>query len=378
VSWESLFIPRPLPCHVRTPSECADVAAVGEPEIENQAESTRLAHAVPLLRLVDGLSLLAHAHHGRGHPCRAPPGKEGTCRSMEPPPSAPRTCEAHGLRYDASPVDGCVLCRRRPTTQSVRGRTRPGFVLTAIAVLLISVAALGVVFRLFLPRRSSSVSATAHSAVPLRTTNSSRRSGAYYVPTLTLAARSAPLPLLVFLHGTGGNGDTGIQAFRPLADERGFAILAPESRVAPDGEINWEVGDHPGDVTDDRRHVMACFAELLSVLSNQGLTLDPRHVLVAGHSGGASSAPYLATNEEPFNAFAVLHGGAFPGGFGRRRVRGWFSTGNADPIRPPEMVTRAYEAARVPAVPFEMHVFAGGHEMGQEERRALVSWWLGM
>jgi predicted esterase len=208
----------------------------------------------------------------------------------------------------------------------------------------------------------------------LRTTNSSGRSGAYYIPPLSAAARAAPLPLFVFLHGTGGNGDGGVQAFRALADERGFAILAPESRVAPDGQITWEVGDAPGDITDDRRHVMACLAELLAT---EHLTLDPLHVLVAGHSGGASSAPYVATNEEPFTAFAVLHGGAFPGGFGHRSVRGWFSTGGADPIRPPSMVTRAYEASRGPGSRYEVHVFAGGHELGAEERRALIAWWLG-
>ena len=102
---------------------------------------------------------------------------------------------------------------------------------------------------------------------------------------------------------------------------RGFAILAPESRIAPDGQANWEVGDHPGEITDDRTHVMACLAELVAVLSAEHLTLDPRHVLVAGHSGGASSAPWLATSEEPFTAFAVLHGGAFPDGFGPRPRR---------------------------------------------------------
>jgi phospholipase/carboxylesterase len=209
-------------------------------------------------------------------------------------------------------------------------------------------------------------------AIRLRTTNSFGRSGAYYIPTAS-AAKGGPLPILVFLHGTGGNGDGGIRAFRSLADERGFAILAPESGVAPDGRITWEVGDHPGEVTADRRHVMACLAELLSI---GGFTLDPRRVLVAGHSGGASSAPYLATNEEPFSAFAVLHGGAFPGGFGRRSVRGWFSTGSQDPLRPPDMVTRAYEAARGPSIPFAMHVFAGGHDLGEEERRALIAWWL--
>jgi predicted esterase len=108
-----------------------------------------------------------------------------------------------------------------------------------------------------------------------------------------------------------------------------------------------------------------------------GLRITAPRVRVAGHSGGASSAPWLATNEEPFTAFAVLHGGAFPGGFGHRRVRGWFSTGSADPIRPPDMVTRAYETSRGPGSPYEMHVFPGGHDLGEQERRALIAWWLG-
>jgi poly(3-hydroxybutyrate) depolymerase len=194
----------------------------------------------------------------------------------------------------------------------------------------------------------------------------------YYVPAS--ARRDAPIPLLVFLHGTGGSGNDGIRNFRALADERGFAVLAPESGKSPDGQFNWEVGDAPGDDPPDRGHVMACLAELLAT---EHLTLDAQHVLVAGHSGGASSAPYLATNEEPFTAFAVLHGGAFPGGFGHRRVRGWFSTGDADPLRPPSMVTRAYEASRDPASSYGMHLFAGGHDLGEEERRALVAWWLG-
>ena len=118
---------------------------------------------------------------------------------------------------------------------------------------------------------------------------------------------------------------------------------------------------------------MACIAELAA----GGVSIDPKRVLVAGHSGGGSSAPYLATNEEPFTAFAVLHGGAFPGGFGKRRVRGWFSTGSNDTIRSPDDVRSAYEESRSPGSAFEMHVFEGGHAIGDEERRAVVAWWLG-
>jgi hypothetical protein len=36
------------------------------------------------------------------------------------------------------------------------------------------------------------------------------------------------------------------------------------------------------------------------------------------------------------------------------------------------VVTAAYEAARTPGSSFEMHVFEGKHELGDEEKRARV------
>jgi poly(3-hydroxybutyrate) depolymerase len=204
----------------------------------------------------------------------------------------------------------------------------------------------------------------------LETKNAIGRSGKYYVPELP---PGSPVPLLVYLHGTGGKGQDGIDSFQKLADERHFAVLAPESGAAPDGSFTWEVGTNPGEVTEDRRHVMASLAEMTA---REGLSLDTTHVVVVGHSGGASSAPYLATNEEPFTAFAVLHGGVFPTGFGARRVRGWFSTGSADGLRPPSAVTKGYEATKGLEPSVEMHVFDGGHVLGEEERRAVIDWWL--
>jgi predicted esterase len=79
-----------------------------------------------------------------------------------------------------------------------------------------------------------------------------------------------------------------------------------------------------------------------------------------------------------YTAFAVLHGGAFPGGFGPRHVRGWFSTGDADPIRPPAMV--AADAQRVRNAGFDSVLyreFPGGHELGAIELAELIRWWLG-
>jgi predicted esterase len=297
-----------------------------------------------------------------------------------------RTC-VHGLRYDGSQAAGCVLCQRQQREASARAARRLAWRISlSLLALLVALASIAVLRDRAIGRWQGSLSessppgatlpaGTSSSVVSprivnLRTKNTSGRSGAYYIPV----THPALLPLLVIFHGTGSSGARALGAFRALADESGFAILGPDSRAAPDGSLTWEVGDHPGDITDDRRHVMACLHEMLE---GEHLDLDPAHILAVGHSGGGSSAPYLATNEEPFTAFAVMHGGAFPGGFGARRVRGWFSTGSADSIRPPAMVGAAAEDTRRAGLEVGMRVFNGGHEMGEEERAEIVRWWLG-
>ncbi len=176
----------------------------------------------------------------------------------------------------------------------------------------------------------------------LATKNSAGRSGAYFLPS-GYAGRQ--LPLLVAIHGTNGSGEAMMRFFREAAEREKFMVVAPDSRLAPDGKDSWEVGDHAGEITPDFLHARACVAELLAM---PGVRLDPTHVLIAGHSGGGSTAPYVATNEEPYTAFAVLHGGVFAGGLGKRTVRGWFSTGQTDGLRGPagmqEAATRAKAA----------------------------------
>ena len=118
-------------------------------------------------------------------------------------------------------------------------------------------------------------------------------------------------------------------ALRDAAERGTFFVLAPDSRHSPDGQYTWQVGDHPGDATADLEHVGHCVDELKAMA---GVQIDLTRVLIVGHSGGASEAPYVASNREPFTAFAVLHGGVFAAGLGPRHVRGWFSTGDADAL----------------------------------------------
>src|SRR5438128_2559872 len=184
--------------------------------------------------------------------------------------SSPSTlvCSAHGLRYDPALASGCVLCRRTSAPPSKQRGLPRWALLTAILLALSSVA--------FVLHRSST-NAIGHDdpnvARPIRAANAAGRTGAYYVPHHE-AAR--PLPVLVFLHGTGGDGASAVRGLRALADEYGFMVIAPDSGSAPDGQWSWEVGSHPGEITGDYRHVMECLHE---AIGSAGVQVDAEHVL---------------------------------------------------------------------------------------------------
>ena len=52
-----------------------------------------------------------------------------------------------------------------------------------------------------------------------------------------------------------------VAVLRKYATAFTFAIVAPDSRVSPAGQYTWQVGDSPGDVTEDYAHTLACIAE---------------------------------------------------------------------------------------------------------------------
>ena len=262
-------------------------------------------------------------------------------------------CERHDLAI--APDGACVLCRRDST---LPGRGRWFAVVAAIAApfLLVAVAiAVGTFARRERSKAGPTPASAPSGSVPARAdgilmpvqvqhgpvgpappptaekassregtltaTNSVGRTGAFYLPSGYASQR---LPMLVAIHGTGGDG-------------RGMVRLS-----MPD------------------------------------VAVDRARVLVAGHSGGASTAPYEASVDGLYSAFAVLHGGVFVGGLGSWRPRGWFSTGTGDTLRPPQGVQEAAGQVKgVGSADVVYREFPGGHGVGHEEMRALLEWWLG-
>ncbi len=201
------------------------------------------------------------------------------------------------------------------------------------------------------------------------TENSAGRTGSYFVPE---GWNLAPLPVLVGYHGTGGIGSQQVGLFRDLAEQHGFGIVAPDSRMSPSGQWTWEVGTDPGEITEDLLHTQALIEELESF----GLVADFGSHLATGFSGGASSGPYMASNDSSFVAYASLHGGAFPGGMGDNQTVGWFSTGEDDTTRSPEHVQEQADAVEAAGYPTpEVHIYPGSHSVGPQEAAEMVDWW---
>jgi phospholipase/carboxylesterase len=144
------------------------------------------------------------------------------------------------------------------------------------------------------------------------------RDGPLYVPASHAAGR--PAPLVLMLHGAGGNARGGLRFFLDRADAAGLLLVAPESRLA-----TWDVlvGGYGPDVAYVDRALAQVFARY---------AVDPSRVAVEGFSDGASYALSLGlTNGDLFT-----HVLAFSPGFAAPETpRGSTSaTGCATPCCP--------------------------------------------
>ena len=122
------------------------------------------------------------------------------------------------------------------------------------------------------------------------------RDGLLYVPGSYDPAQ--PTPLVVMLHGAGGNAHHGIAPFLQLAEAAGVLLLAPESR-----RQTWDVlyGEYGPDVAYIDQALAQTFARY---------AVDPLRVATEGFSDGASYALSLGiTNGDLFThimAFSPL------------------------------------------------------------------------
>lgn len=174
------------------------------------------------------------------------------------------------------------------------------------------------------------------------------RDGALYVP----AGATAPVPLVVLLHGAGGDAEGIFRRLGWLADSVGFAILVPDSRGP-----TWDAirGTYGPDVEYIDRALGVAF---------ERVAVDSARVIVAGFSDGASYALALGRiNGDLFTRVVAFSPGFVPRGTGHAKRPAVFIThGDADRILPFESTSEHIAPVLIRAGhDVTMRTFAGGH-----------------
>jgi polyhydroxybutyrate depolymerase len=106
--------------------------------------------------------------------------------------------------------------------------------------------------------------------------------------------KSAPMPLVIALHGGGGSGDRmeslTLHGFNTLADREGFVVVYPDGveKHWNDGRENTNYRAHRGNIDD-----VGFLSALIDRLAKDG-TIDKDRVFVTGMSNGAMMSNRLA------------------------------------------------------------------------------------
>lgn len=106
-----------------------------------------------------------------------------------------------------------------------------------------------------------------------------------------------PMPLVVLLHGSGGNGTFMISRWQDIATREHIVLLAPDSLHT---DIGWDIRN------DGPDYIHAAIQEAAS-----GHQIDFQRLYLFGQSGGAVYALNLAMLESEYFAAAAYHAGGW-------------------------------------------------------------------
>lgn len=155
------------------------------------------------------------------------------------------------------------------------------------------------------------------------------RDGLIFVPTTYRPG--VPHPLLVTLHGAGGDAYGGMQPFIAFAESAGAVMLSPDSR-----ESTWD--RRFGSFGADSRFID-------NALSDTYLrcTVDPTRIAIAGFSDGASYALSLGlTNGDLFTQLLAFSPGFMVPNVWRGQPRVYIAHGTRDTVLPIDTASRVF------------------------------------
>lgn len=176
---------------------------------------------------------------------------------------------------------------------------------------------------------------------------------------------SRPHPLVVMLHGAGGNGRNGLAPFLPLADKAGLLLLGPNAR-----RETWDTiyGAFGPDVAIIDRELGDTFDRY---------TVDPTHVAIEGFSDGASYALSLGiTNGDLFTHIIAFSPGFMAPSAQRDHPRVFISHGTHDPTLRVDLSHRLVPRLEAADLDVEFVEFSGGHTVPPEIAAQAVTWFL--
>mgnify|MGYP003295978005 CR=1 FL=1 len=200
--------------------------------------------------------------------------------------------------------------------------------------------------------------------------------GAYaYLPK---GLTGAPMPVLVALHGAGGQASEVLEAYRADADARGFILVIPQSKGP-----TWDMIEDLKGRLGAEMNVQPRYGKDLKALDQSladlfgRVAVDPARVGVMGFSDGATYAVSVGTaNPKLFHTvIAYSPGPAFPTRFDPTQ-RIFISHAEEDPILPYSVTRGMVAKMRVKHMPLEFESFHGGHEVPKDIHAKAVDYFM--
>jgi phospholipase/carboxylesterase len=194
---------------------------------------------------------------------------------------------------------------------------------------------------------------------------------------------SQPMPLLVLLHGAGGDGEHFLRRLLPMASAARVALLAPDSRNS-----TWDavlpVYRTLIDAIDPEPHLMGFGPDVVfldQVLEQvfQVVAVDRARIAIGGFSDGASYALSLGLlNGDLFSRIIAFSPGLIAGGppeDRRERPLVFVSHGRADRTLPIDRSSRRIVSTlRKRGYEVTYREFDGGHEIPEAIVREAFGW----
>ncbi|KAM3096624.1 alpha/beta hydrolase [Phormidesmis sp. 146-35] len=192
-----------------------------------------------------------------------------------------------------------------------------------------------------------------------------QRDGFRYMPKRYQSSR--PAPLILMLHGAGGDAEDGLNLLQPWADDLGIILLSVDSR-----DRTWDVivSQYGSDITfiDQALTQTFCCCEI-----------DPACLAIAGFSDGASYALSVGiTNGNLFTHVIAFSPGFVAPATQEGQPRLFVSHGTQDPVLPIDGCSRRI-VPQLQQAGYEVRYqeFDGSHTVPTAIAHEAVSWFMG-